>query len=186
MEGTVNCLDLLHAAGKGDLVALRHLLDSGCDPDFVNPATGATPLYNACFTNQVEAARLLLARGADPNKRLVYYSPVDGRVDSGLVALMLCSSPEIVGLLLGAGADPGGQDDAGNTVLMRLVGVASSKIFETLIRAGADVTARANDGRSAADLVRKKLEWWRRFAPAKNIEHQADLRQILDLVRGGP
>jgi serine/threonine-protein phosphatase 6 regulatory ankyrin repeat subunit B len=178
-------VDFLQAAGAGDVSSLAALLDTGCDPNVVHPTTGATALYNACFASQVEAIQLLLSRGADPNKRITYQSPVDGRIEKGVVALMVASSEAAVALLLQAGADPSVRDDDGRTVLMRLVGAASSKVFDMLIRAGADVTARSSDGRSAADIVTQKLEWWQRFARAKNAEHQADLRQILALLQAG-
>jgi ankyrin repeat protein len=173
-------VDFLQAAGAGDVSSLAALLDTGCDPNVVHPTTGATALYNACFASQVEAIQLLLSRGADPNKRITYQSPVDGRIEKGVVALMVASSEAAVALLLQAGADPSVRDDDG-----RLVGAASSKVFDMLIRAGADVTARSSDGRSAADIVTQKLEWWQRFARAKNAEHQADLRQILALLQAG-
>ena len=90
-------VDLLQAAGTGDLARLTRLLDAGCDPNTVHPFTGASALYNACFGGQqVDAVRLLLARGADPNKRLTYRSPVDGRIEEGLVALMVASSVAVV------------------------------------------------------------------------------------------
>jgi uncharacterized protein len=174
--------DLHQAAGTGDVAALTHLLESGCDADLVHPATGATALYNACFADHVEAVRLLLAHGADPNKRITYLSPVDGHVEKGVVALMLASSVPVTAALLEGGADPLTADDEGRTVLMRLVGAASSQVFRLLIDSGADVTARANDGLSAADLAQQKLDWWRRFAPAANPDHQDDLRAILALL----
>jgi len=179
----LNSVDLLQAAGAGDVAELARLMDSGCDPNVVHPMTGATALYNACVGGRVDVVRLLLQRGADPNKRITYHSPVDGRIESGLVALMVASSPEVAALLLDAGADPSVRDDAGRTVLMRLVGAAPSKTFDFLIRAGADPAARGNDGRSAADLVQEKLAWWLRFAPTKNPEHQQELQQILALVQ---
>jgi ankyrin repeat protein len=178
-------VSLLQAAGLGDCAALVALLDDGADPNDEHPATGATALYNACFGSQVEAVRILLSRGADPNKRIVYRSPVDGRVDAGTVLLMVPSSPTVVRLLLEAGADATARDEDGRTVLMRIVGGAPLAVFEMLLQAGADGKARANDGRSAADIVRKKQVWWRRFAPDKNPEHQAELGRILALLEEG-
>ena len=54
-----------------------------------------------------------------------------------------------------------------------------------LIGAGADVTMRASDGRSAVDVAKKKLDWWRQFAPAKNLAYQEDLRVMLALLEAG-
>ena len=178
----MSSVDVLQAAGTGDVAWLTRLLDAGCDANTVHPTTGASALYNACFGGAVDAIRLLLSRGADPNKRLTYRSPVDGRVEKDLVVLMVASSVQVIELLLEAGADPRAQCDDGRTVLMRLVGVAPSDAFRLLIGAGADVTVRARDRRSAADVVKWKLDWWRRFAPTKFPEHQADLRAILSLL----
>ena len=174
--------ELLQAAGVGDVGGLAELLDAGADPNMPNPVTGATALYNACAASQVEAVRLLLACGADPNKRITYRSPVDGRIEVGVVALMLCSSDRVIDLLLEAGADVKAQQDDGTTVLMRLVGLAPPPIFEKLMQAGADAAARSTAGLTAADIVRKKLAWWRQFAPKKNPEHQAELRLILGML----
>lgn len=178
-------IEVLQAAGRGDAAWLARLLDDGCDANTVHPSTGASALYNACFCSAVDAVRLLLSRGADPNKRLTYRSPVDGRVEKDLVVLMVASSVQVIELLLEAGADPKAQCDDGRTVLMRLVGTAPSDAFRLLIGAGADTTIRARDGRSAADVARQKLDWWRRFAPTKCPEHQADLREILALLDPG-
>jgi ankyrin repeat protein len=183
----MTCIDLLGAAGRADLPLLTRLLDSGCDPNTVHPTTGASALYNACFSSSeirqgVDAVRLLLARGADPNMALTYRSPVDGRVEVGIVPLMVTASVDVIELLLQAGADPAAQTEEGYTVLMRLVGTAPSSGLRMLIAAGADPTVRARDGLSAADLARRKLEWWTRFAPTKQLEHQADLHIILRLL----
>jgi ankyrin repeat protein len=172
-------VDLLQAAGTGDVAWLTRLLDAGWDPNAVHPATGASALYNACCGGQqVDAVRILLARGADPNKRLTYCSPVDGRIAKGIVALMVASSVAVVELLLEAGADPVARSEDGRSVLMHLVGAAPPEAFVMLIAAGADPTVRARDGRSPVDLVNEKLAWWGRFAVGRNPEHEADLRKI--------
>lgn len=55
------------AAGRGDLVAVRRLVDA--DPALVraeHPVAGGTALDYAALTGQVDVMRYLIARGADP------------------------------------------------------------------------------------------------------------------------
>ena len=72
MTGSV---DLLQAAGRGDLGRLKELLDAGCDPNLAHSISGNTALYNACFLDSVEVVKLLLSRGANPNHRMTYRGP---------------------------------------------------------------------------------------------------------------
>ena len=60
-------LDVFEAAAFGRTERLRELLDE--DPTLANAFgdDGFQPLPLACFYGHVEAARLLLERGADPN-----------------------------------------------------------------------------------------------------------------------
>ena len=56
---------LAHAAAGGHLTTIEMLLDAGVDLD------AGAPLVHAAQAEQVEAVRLLLARGADPTQRNV-------------------------------------------------------------------------------------------------------------------
>jgi hypothetical protein len=150
-------LILLEAVG-GDISEVARLLDSGSDPNIVNPRHGNTPLYNACFSNRPDVVSLLISKGANPNQRITYRSPVDGRVEDGIVVLMLAQSADVIAALLGAGADPNVADSVGNTPLMRCVLIAPPDAIELLLQAGADAAAQNADGMSAADIVRKRLE----------------------------
>lgn len=97
---------LRKAAGRGDLAELRTLLDE--HPELVNEPGGPgvrTALHQTVFGNQVEAARLLLSRGADPNIRC-----------EGDNAMPLHFAAEkqlfpLIRLLIEHGADPIGADD---------------------------------------------------------------------------
>jgi ankyrin repeat protein len=179
---------LLEAAVGGDISEVERLLDSGCDPNVVNPGIGNTPLYNACFSNRPDVVGLLVSKGANPNQRITYRSPVDGRVEDGLVVLMLAQSAEVMTALLAAGADPNVTDSVGNTPLMRCALIAPPEAIELLLRAGADAAAQNADGRSAADLVRKRLELLEgsgvdlRMPSAR--KHKQRLENILGMVDG--
>lgn len=155
---TADSQELLEAVG-GEIAEVKRLLDAGCDPNVTNPRYGNTPLYNACFRNRPDVVKLLVFRGANPNQRLIYRSPVDGRVEDGIVVLMLAQSSEVMATLLAAGADPNVADAAGNTPLMRCVLIAPREAVELLLKAGADATARNRAGVSAADVIRKRLAW---------------------------
>jgi len=155
MEST----EMLDAAGRGDLRRLEILLNAGSDPDIAHPQYGNTALSRACFTDRVEVVRLLLRYGAEPNVRLTYHSPVDGRTDAGVVALMCARSLEVVSTLLQAGADPNVRDADGTTVLMRAALAAPPAVTEALLSAGADPSVRNENGDTAATLVSKRVAW---------------------------
>ena len=166
---------ILEAVGRADLSRLAALLDAGADPNTVHPTVGNSPLYNACFSDRVDVVHLLLARGADPNKRLVYCSPVDGRVEEDLVALMFARSEGVAAALLAAGADANAQDKQGRTPLMRAVLAGTVEQVRLLISSGARVSARDHKGSTAADAVQARLQWLRDSLPSLK-EKQATAR----------
>ncbi len=60
--------DLIATAAKGDLAGIEKLLDAGVDID-QRDSQGRTAAMAATYANQVEAARLLFSRGANPDIR---------------------------------------------------------------------------------------------------------------------
>ena len=58
---------LCAAAYRGSLDEMRLLLNAGADPSRVGWEEHFTPLAETVRSGEVRAARLLLARGADPN-----------------------------------------------------------------------------------------------------------------------
>jgi ankyrin repeat protein len=178
-------IELLDAAAQGHLAKVEELLDAGCDPNMAHPQYGNTPLSGACFTNRVEVVRRLLQRGADPNLRITYRSPVDGRVEKGVVALMFARSLEAVTVLLEGGADPNIQADEGVTPLMRAVLAAPPAAVDALLAAGANAQVRNRSGDTAADLVRKRLDLLRSTQAsesAKGRKRMADLERTLAIL----
>jgi uncharacterized protein len=84
------------------------LLSVGADAGAVAAHSLVTPLIRASEGGHTEVARLLLARGADPNAR-------DATGRTALAAAAEYGDPELVRVLLQAGADPEHKDAEGRT-----------------------------------------------------------------------
>ncbi|TYP85862.1 ankyrin repeat domain-containing protein [Blastococcus xanthinilyticus] len=137
-------VDAPSAAYLDDADRLTAELDAGAD--LTDPATGMDLLAWAALGGAVGTARLLLARGADPDGGALHAAAAGG-------------SPDLVRLLLGAGADVDRHDpDTGRTPLHAAVSAgataASPEIVQLLLDAGADVDATTHDGASALDIGR--------------------------------
>lgn len=92
---------LLEAATKGDLAAVKALLDAGVPVD--SPSEyGASALSFASDKGHVEVVKLLLERGANPKVKDTFYEsdPMTWAAYNG--------HAEVVKLLIGAGVDAGG------------------------------------------------------------------------------
>lgn len=109
---------LIRAARAGSLDAINQLLDAGADVNLPGP-TGdgwdATPLQHAILARQPAAVRLLLDRGADPNRVGGPNAPAPLLLAAG------DTDPTFVNLLLARGADPAVEDESGVTPLARAV-----------------------------------------------------------------
>src|SRR5579871_1627856 len=99
---------LIQAARTGALDTITRLLDAGADVNLPGP-TGddwdATPLQHAILARQPGAVRLLLDRGADPNRVAGPKTP------AALVLAAGDPDPTFVNLLLAHGADPAVEDE---------------------------------------------------------------------------
>src|SRR4051812_13257334 len=116
-EGGDSWTALIWAARSGSVDAINVLLDAGADVNLPGP-TGddwdATPLQHAILERHPAAVRLLLERGADPNRG----------ADRSLTPLFLAAGdtdPTIVTLLLAHRADPSLETEDGATPLSRAV-----------------------------------------------------------------
>jgi ankyrin repeat protein len=113
---------LIQAARTGSLDTLRSLLDTGGDVN-ASFTTGddwdATALQHAILARQSGAVRLLLERGADPNRRGSPNAPPP------LILAAGDPDPTFVSLLLAHGADPAIEDADGATPLARAVSAGS-------------------------------------------------------------
>lgn len=117
-DGSDSWTALIWASRSGSVEAISLLLDAGADMNLPGP-TGddwdATPLQHAILQRQPAAVRLLLERGADPNR---------GAGPGSQAPLLLAAGdtdPTILKLLLAHGADPTVEDEHGATPLFRAV-----------------------------------------------------------------
>ncbi len=148
---------LLIAVSKGNLANVKALLTAGVNPN--ETGESILPLRQAVLRNQIPIIKLLLAKGADPNRQ-------DGNTDSIMLHALASntylsflqwdSHPleyyptltpprlEAVKLLIQAGANPNDRDRFnGMTVLMVVAAHGNLELLKLLIQHGADVN-RAN------------------------------------------
>jgi ankyrin repeat protein len=151
-------LDVWLAAELGMAEALAARLDR--DPGLANAwsASGMTALGCACYWGQIEAARLLLDRGADPD-----LASRDGFLDirplGSAVATPDIPNPSddedqvvsLAGLLLDRGADVNGRRKDGMIALHTAAWRGHLKVIDLLLRRGADRTIAAVSGRHAGE-----------------------------------
>lgn len=123
------------AAKKGDIAAIAAALDAGAN---VNEPDGyATPLYYAVSRQHLDAAKLLIERGADVNAGSKIGGPP-------LMAAVAKNKLELITLLLAHGADPN-STVRGPTPLHVAVKRGCLDCVKALVSAGADVNARTAD-----------------------------------------
>lgn len=131
--------------------ALEILCAAGADLE-ARDENGLTPLHNAASDGQLRFAQILLEGGADPNAL---------RESDATTPLSLGrSKPEIVKLLLGAGADPEFPPEAPQSVLMLAARDGCVPSIRLLLEAGVDPARRCGlswaEGDTAADLAAKE------------------------------
>ncbi|MGV3722849.1 MAG: ankyrin repeat domain-containing protein [Actinomycetota bacterium] len=114
------------AAVGGDAALVNTLLWLGADPNF---AEGVPALHAAVYADDPEIMRLLLRRGANPN-----------RAFEGATPLFLAASdgdPDRVRMLLARGANPNTPSSEGVTPLRAAANERNNQVIAVLKRAGA-------------------------------------------------
>ena len=145
--------DLIAATYRKDRRALNALLRAGAGingPD----EDGRTPLMHAVLDSAADASfiRHLLEQGASPNLADT------AQRWTALHFAAQAQDPEVLVMLIDAGARVDAQDVFGNTPLWRAVmsPLPNMDVIKLLLRAGADPARRNNHGVSPIDLARKR------------------------------
>ena len=163
---------LIQAARTGSLDTMKRLLDSGANVNLPGP-TGdgwdATPLQHAILARRSGAVRLLLDRGADPNRVGGQNSPAPLLLAAG------DTDPTFVKLLLAHGADPAVQDKSGVTPLSRAVSAGTINGPDRPMFGGCRVeTVRALLAHDPALRLKRNSAgdnaiWWARFQRCRDV-----------------
>ncbi len=143
-------LNVFEAAATNQVERLKALLDG--DPSLANAYApdGFQPLGLAAFFGHVEAAQLLIERGAQinsPSRNPQQVMPLHSSVAGQHFALSH--------LLIENGADVNTAQEGGFTPLLEAAQNGQREMIDLLLAHGADNHARTNDGQSAVDLARK-------------------------------
>jgi len=147
---------LFNAIPYHDIKQIKHLLSSGADAncslpqyedlDDMEMTQLVTPLFLSA--NSPLITRMLLAKGADPNKcDNDKYTPLMAAVGSD--SRQLSADPvvsEVTQILIDHGANINARDDNGKTALMQ---THDEACLHLLIAHGADINARNAEGRTA-------------------------------------
>jgi hypothetical protein len=170
----------LNAATFGnDTATVRLLVEAGADIQTPDTFIGLTPLMNAAGNRNVEAVKLLMAKGAKVNA----VSKTEGlpKIQTGTVEFggwtpLLMSAafgpPEAVKMLLDAGAKIEAKDYRGFTPLMLAVGTDryDRRTVNLLLSHGADLHPTNHDGETA-------LDWAYKFADPEVIRSLGEPRK---------
>ena len=130
---------LARACENASTAMVGLLLNAGADPNAFQ-TNGLTPLMTAARTGNVRVVEALLAHNADVNATTVQLEA------TALMWAVAAPHPQIVRLLLDAGADPTPSTTKGHTALMYAARRGDIPMAETLIAAGVDVNIPSADG----------------------------------------
>jgi hypothetical protein len=123
--------NLIDAADRGDLDAVRRLLGQGASVR-ARDARGRTALIAAAYRNHVPVAALLIERGADVNAK-------DDTVQSAYLISTSEGYVELLRLTLRAGADVRSLDSYNGTGLIRAAHHGHVEVIRELLKTDIDV-----------------------------------------------
>jgi ankyrin repeat protein len=143
-------LSVFEAAAFGRIDRLAAILDDDPSQASAFSLDGFTALHLAVFAEELEAARLLIERGADVSVRST--SEVARVPPLGTAAFVRSAS--LAALLLGGGADVDGQGEGGFTALHTAAANGDEPLVRLLLEHGADPTIPNAAGKRPVELAR--------------------------------
>ncbi len=135
------------ACGRGNTQVAEALLNAGAKVE-IQDKDGLTPIFYAARYGKTELVELLLKTGISTETSYNKYG-----ISVLMWAAMTQKNPDVVKLLLNAGASVDAKAKSGETALMLAACAGNSEIVEILLQAGADFTVRDNKGQSAMMLA---------------------------------
>ncbi|MDG6093627.1 ankyrin repeat domain-containing protein [Acetobacter sp. AN02] len=136
----------LDAARDGDTDLVTGFISAGIDLNIPGPGKGHTALILSSYNGHADAARALLAAGADPDRR-------DVKGATALAGVSFKGQTEIARMLLEAGADVNATDLLGRTPLMFAAMFGRTDMVRLLLDARADISLKDGEGHTAADIA---------------------------------
>jgi ankyrin repeat protein len=163
---------LIEATRRGDLGAMRELLDTGADVNATVAGDGS-PLIAAATRGDIRAVQLLIERGADVNVEV----SGDG---NPLIAAARGGHLQVVTLLLDRGAEVNQVVAGDENALIQASGAGHLDVVKLLVVRGADVNARV-----LAEVYRggRRLEpeWRTALGMAREGGHTAVVSYLLSI-----
>ncbi|HJQ69276.1 MAG TPA: ankyrin repeat domain-containing protein [Blastocatellia bacterium] len=142
-KGETPAEGLLAAAARGDMAAVKNMLDNRANVN-LQDGGGRTALFFAADRGRTEIVKMLLARGAD------------AKTAAGAKALSAAACAgdlESVKAILGKGADINAQDKEGVTALMVAAEENRVEVVKLLLTRGANASLKDEDGETALDYA---------------------------------
>lgn len=142
---------LQKACGETDIAFVKALLEAGADPKYRSKVGWSALMVAACY-GTAEMVEVLIKAGSDVN--------ICDKNCGGQTVLMWASrglreNNKKVKLLLDAGADPNSGSEDGYTPLMSAAQTGDVSAVETLLKAGAKISAKNKTGQTAIDLAKQ-------------------------------